>query len=355
MSNVVLLHNPMLEYRPDSSVPINIAAAAERIAQLLGGDLRPIENAGDSPYFVPFAAVHDPLALQKGINGHGDVYGGVVKELQHADKAVLHALASKSAVSPIWYSRTFAEKIAGSVLPGYTTFTREDTILAYKRMKADGLNARFKDPSNTGGLGQHLISHDNELHQLISQHGDKLSNDGIVIEADLKDHQTVTIGVTDLEGEKYSWYGRPYDVMHNDMVRFGGNELTVVRGEVSGLLAAASTVQDQLAIEQANQVFEAYDVLGTRISRATLDVVQGVGSDGRFLSGVTDPSIRPSASSAAEIRAIEAFHSQPDAWKVISRLEYDYSRDQPIEAGSSRELFLGHSRMNIFVELIEVV
>lgn len=39
MRNVSLLRNPVLEYRPDSSVPVNIAAVASRIAGVLGGEL----------------------------------------------------------------------------------------------------------------------------------------------------------------------------------------------------------------------------------------------------------------------------------------------------------------------------
>lgn len=60
MKNVALLHNPVLEYRPDSSVPVNIMATAERIAGLLGGNIISADDAGENPYSVPFAAVHEP-------------------------------------------------------------------------------------------------------------------------------------------------------------------------------------------------------------------------------------------------------------------------------------------------------
>jgi len=86
MRNVSLLHNAVLEYRPDSSVPVNIAAVAARIAGVLGGELVEQSSLDDSKaYYVPFAAVEKPLANQYGITGQGDLYGGIVNRPQHAD------------------------------------------------------------------------------------------------------------------------------------------------------------------------------------------------------------------------------------------------------------------------------
>jgi hypothetical protein len=72
------------------------------------------------------------------------------------------------------------------------------------------------------------------------------------------------------------------------------------------------------------------------------------------MSGITDPSLRPSASSAAEVRAIEAFAANPDAEVVITRLVYDYTKELPLKADSSKELFVSHKRMDIFVELADI-
>jgi len=105
MKNVALLHNPVLEYRPDSSVPANITAVAHRIAGILEGDLIDEYKATQDTYRVPFAAVHKPLALQHGITGSGDVYGGIVLELNHADKAILHELPDWDSEHPSWYSQ----------------------------------------------------------------------------------------------------------------------------------------------------------------------------------------------------------------------------------------------------------
>lgn len=347
---VVLLDNAVLQYRPNSSVPVNIKAVANRIANYLDG-VDP--NYEVHPYFVPFAAVHADLADAKGIEGIGNLYGGIVRHHEHADKAILHAMpVEKTTGYPSWYSSEFARKVHDVVLPGYTAFTAEDVRAGYDLMHHDGLAVRLKDPANTGGLGQHLVDGYSDLREALVPYKHKLHKTGIVLEADLYRPVTVTIGYVNLKGETYTWYGRPYDVEHDGMMRFGGNELTVVRGGLSVLRGYADSSESLLAIGQAKRVFDAYSLLGTSISRATLDVVQGMSLSGSFMSGVTDPSLRPSASSAAEIRAIEALAVNPDAIMAKTKLVYDYWKRGGMLRG--QELFVSHPRMNILVELTRV-
>lgn len=350
---VVLLDNPVLEYRANSSVPVNIKAVASRIANYFD-NIDASATRTTQTYFVPFAAVHADLAKEKGIEGVGNLYGGIVRHHAHADKAILHVTPTQrsDAEIPSWYSREFSYSVQDAVLPGYTAFTAEDVMTGYDLMRHDGFAVRLKDPANTGGLGQHLVNGYSDLHEALVPYRHKLHKTGIVLEADLYRPVTVTIGYVNLEGEVYTWYGRPYDVEHEGMMRFGGNELTVVRGDLSVLRGYADNSESLLAIGQAKRVFDAYGLLDTSISRATLDVVQGMSLGGSFMSGVTDPSLRPSASSAAEIRAIEALAANPDATVAKTRLVYDYwKRD---ESTRGQELFVSHARMNILVELVRV-
>lgn len=349
MTQVVLLDNPVLQYRPNSSVPVNIKAVAKRIATYLD---RSASGHIMHSYYVPFAAVHVDLAQAKGITGLGSVYGGVVRHHEHADKAILHSLPVKSTERPSWYSSSFARRIQDVVLPGFTAFTSEDVKNGYDLMRHDGFAVRLKDPASTGGLGQHLVDDYADLREALVSYDNRLHKTGIILEADLFRPVTVTIGYVDLAGETYTWYGRPYDVEHDGMMRFGGNELTVVRGGLSVLRGHADNSESLLAIEQAKRVFDAYSLLGTSISRATLDIVQGMSSNGSFMSGVTDPSLRPSASSAAEIRAIEALAANPDTIMAKTKLTYDYWKRSSKMRG--KELFVSHSRMNIWVELVRV-
>lgn len=350
MSDVVLLDNPVLKYRANSSVPVNIAAVAKRIATHLGGDM--LEAARGEVYYVPFAAVHSDLATDRGVAGLGTLYGGIVREHQHADKAILHTLPSTGTAHPEWYSRSFAEAVRDVVLPGYTAFTHDDLVHGLDIMHGEGLSVRFKDPANTGGLGQHFVSSREELSRVAFEYADKISETGMVLEVDLHGPVTITVGYVNIKGVIYTWHGRPYDVEHDGMVRFGGNELLVVRGGLDVLRTHSADPHDQLAIDQAKRTFDAYSLLGATISRATLDIVQGTSCDGLFRSGVTDPSLRPSASSAAEIRAIEALAANPEATAATTRLKYDYTKSAA--RTPSQELFVGHSRMDILVELVGV-
>jgi hypothetical protein len=353
MSNVTLLDNPVLKYRPNSSVPVNIGAVAKRIAAHLGGKMLEATEVSGEVYYVPFAAVHADLAIDRGIKGLGSLYGGIVREHQHADKAILHTLPSMDADHPSWYSRAFAEAVRDVVLPGYTAFTQEDLACGFDLMRADGLSVRLKDPANTGGLGQYTIGSRNDLASVMSDYAGKISKTGMVLEADLHGPVTITIGYVNIKGETYTWHGRPYDVKHDGMTRFGGNELLVVRGGLDVLYAHSTDPHDRLAIAQVKRTLKAYSLLGAHISRATLDVVQGTSCEGEFLSGVTDPSLRPSASSAAEIRAIEALTANPKATVATARLKYDYEKSSA--RTPEQELFVDHSRMNILVELIGVL
>lgn len=352
MSNVTLLDNPVLKYRPNSSVPVNIGAVAKRIAAHLGGKVLEVGNTSGEVYYVPFAAVHAGLAASKGITGRGNLYGGIVREHQHADKAMLHILPKANAGHPHWYSRSFAEAVRDVVLPGYTAFTQEDLARSLNLMRADGLSVRLKDPANTGGLGQYVVNSRDDLTRVMSAYTGKISTTGMVLEADLHGPVTITIGYVNIKGKTYTWHGRPYDVEYDGMTRFGGNKLLVVRGGLDVLRTHSVDPHDRLAIDQAERAFDAYSLLGATISRATLDVVQGTSCDGTFLSGVTDPSLRPSASSAAEIRAIEALAANPNATAATTGLAYDYKKN--VVRSPRHEIFVDHSRMDILVELISV-
>lgn len=180
---VVLLDNPVLEYRANSSVPVNIKAVASRIANYFD-NVDTSTTRTTQTYFVPFAAVHADLAKEKGIEGVGNLYGGVVRHHAHADKAILHITPTQrsDAEIPSWYSQEFSYSVQDAVLPGYTAFTAEDVMTGYDLMQHDGFAVRLKDPANTGGLGQHLVNGYSDLHEALVPYRHKLHKTGIVLE-----------------------------------------------------------------------------------------------------------------------------------------------------------------------------
>lgn len=354
MSAVVVIDNPALSFRCGSSVPVSVAAVAERLSGILrslrGGAARP---ASDS-YFMPYSAVHEPLARACGISGDGDLYGGIVREPAHADKAMLHELASATAMHPRWYSWAFARALHGAVLPGFTVFSPDDAACAFELMRRRGIVPRFKDPSATGGLGQSLVRSQADLAEALQAHGDRLVKTGAILEADLSDAATITVGWVRIGGKEFSWCGRPYDVVVDGQTRFGGNEIRVVRGGLGRVEQYIQDERDLIAIRQACTVSGAYRLLGTVAARATLDAVQGVDTPGKLRSGITDPSLRPSASSAAEVRALEAFIEHPDAESVVTQLVYDYGTGMVAADTAKLELFAGNTHVRIVVGVVEV-
>lgn len=353
--DVLLLNNTGLEYRSNSSIPVNIRAIAHRIAGILDGEV--IQDGRDvsAPTFVvPYAAVTTAAAREHRISGNGDVYGGIVRESEQADKAALHKLIRTDAQYPNWYSPRFADSITQMTLPGFTAFSVEDAMQAFYALTRSGMTVRCKDPSNTGGVGQAKVETGDELEAFVSEFCNGIARKGVVIETDVTDPSTATVGRLDLLGQHYSWFGRPYDVQHGGQTRFGGNELTVVRGGFDALLPHISERADVVAIEQSAHVLSAYDRFGVVIPRGALDVVQGTTENGGFVSGITDPSFRPSGSSAAELKAVEALSAHPGAEVATTRVSFDYSNSRSTTAVSPDDIFAVHERVTIFVDLLSL-
>lgn len=342
MRNVMLLANGR-DVSPTGTITAKNLAVAERIATLLD------TTDTSSPYYIPFEAVYEEEATQKGITSAADLYGGIVRRAEHADKALLHVRAHAQE-APEWYEPQFAKAVEEAVLPGYTVFSPEEALLGYKHMVADGLRVRIKDPNERNARGQFVIENQKDLCNLLSELN-TIQTHGVVMEANLENHSTTAVGYVALGDTSYSWYGKTWNVMSRGKQKFGGNELTLVRGTFQDLSEIAKDPEHKIAIEQTSRVFDAYALCGAMISRATFDVVQGTAPNGQFLSGVTDPSIRPSASSPAEIHAIEVLENNPETSVVTSKVIYDYGH-QLTAPEPALELFASSTKTAIFVQTV---
>jgi hypothetical protein len=351
MKNVVLLNNGH-EIAPGSTINAKNMAVAEKIAGILGDAIVGGDANTGEQYHIPFEAVDAADAHHRGITGSDDLYGGIVRRPEQADKALLHVPVSRSEPYPDWYSPDFAREVSGAVLPGFTVFDREGARTAYRRLAVEGLTARLKDPAERSERGQFSVRTPEELEEALSQYRQGIGKSGLVVEADLDSADTISVGYVALGGEDYCWYGKTWDVEYGGKKKFGGNELTVVRGGFADLREQSIDSQHRLAVQQTGKVVEAYPACGAVISRATFDVVQGYAANGEFLSGVTDPSIRPSASSPAEVHAIQEFQAHPDASAITARVTYDYGHQ--MGATDERELFASSHKARIFVETVDM-
>ena len=172
---------------------------ARRLAAIKGYDFADeydrARRYSDPLYFVPNDTLVGIDAAQRlGIKGEQDLFGGVVPFAFTATKTITHPLPDADSRSPEGWSPEFADRVRDLVLPGYSAFARRDARVAGMRLLELG-RVRLKLPAGIGGLGQFVVDDERALDaQLESLDDDALSRDGLVLEQDLADVVTHSVG-----------------------------------------------------------------------------------------------------------------------------------------------------------------
>jgi len=293
--------------------------AARQLADLggadFGGDFDEDCHYPAPLYFVPKDTVCPiELARAMGIRCEADLFGGVAPYPFVATKAITHALESPDAPAPPGWCDGFGQRVREVVLPGGTAFTRESAIRLGERLLRDG-SVRAKNPDGIGGLGQSVIvdPHQLEVH-LDGLDESVLASRGIVLERNLQDPETLSVGQVRVGQMLISYFGLQSLTTNNKGQHvYGGSRLLVCRGGFEALLLRAPTNEIRLAIVQARKyhqaAFESYP--GMFASRCNYDVVQGADELGRWRSGVLEQSWQIGGASAAELLALQAFRADP--------------------------------------------
>jgi hypothetical protein len=296
------------------------AAFAQRIAALKGlayrGEHDPAQPYDRPVYFVPsdtLADVQEAHAL--GITGPHDLFGGVVPHPFVLTKAITHPLVHADAARPAGWSDDFAAHVAGAVLTGFTAFSLEDARAAGCALLRLGA-VRVKPVRATGGRGQQVVGVAAELmHCLESMADAELAEHGVVLEENLVDPVTFSIGQVLVGGLTVTYHGtqRLTSDPRGEQV-YGGSDLWLVRGGFDALLATRPPFDVRLAIDQArlyhDAVVECFP--GFFTSRLNYDVARGRGPLGQWRSGVLEQSWRVGGATGAELTALELFRGQPD-------------------------------------------
>jgi hypothetical protein len=314
-------------------------AVAERIAPLIDGVMLNDGDPTEAAYFVPDAPLLRPEASRLGIAGRDDLFGGVVSVRLHHDKAILHPLVGQGAQNNSHYSASFPRAIESAVLPGYTAFSISDALVGYGHLRRAGYEVRCKDPSQEGGNGQCVIEDERLLRRL---NPTRLANEGIVLEPDISDAVTMSLGHICLGGKTYSYYGYQTTTTLDGVITYGGTTLTMVRGEFGKLYSQVEDESVRLAICQANTVYEAYSWYDPILSRANFDIVQGHDGRGNFLSGVVDQSLRIGGASPAEVLAISALEAEASLDRATAQIVVMWNPTEP--PGSQDVLFFDDPR-----------
>ncbi|WP_326534592.1 DUF3182 family protein [Pseudorhodoferax sp.] len=266
-------------------------------------------------YLVPSdTLVGTDRAQALGIRGRDDFFGGVVPYPFVSTKAITHPLVSADASAPAGWNPAFSRMVGDAVLPGFTAFARADAQAAAERLLRDG-PVRVKLVRETGGNGQTVARDRAAFEACLAGIGDEmLAQDGVVIEQNLRQVQTLSVGQVHVAGIVATYFGyQRLTTNHKGAEVYGGSDLTVVRGDFQALLALALPREVRIAVEQALLYDSAAQACfpGFFASRINYDVAQGVMADDSWRSGVLEQSWRAGGATGAEIAALEAFHADP--------------------------------------------
>jgi hypothetical protein len=335
----VLVYAPM-EQAPGGHELASHLWVAERLAGLLGmsygGIGRDTErHPRGERYVVPYRTLNAREARRFGIESPADLFGGVVSEDFVGTKLITHGLVRPGAVAPSGWSDRFAAKIVDVVLPGYSVFTPSDLRTAAAQLLREG-SVRIKSPRDMGGLGQRVVKAMDELEPVIQDMGPgPWLDDGLVVERNLEEVATISVGVVLLDGIQASYVGRQRLTRdHAGRMVYGGTDLLCTRGDLEALRHLPLTGDQRLAVEQArcyhDEALACFP--GTYTSRANYDVAQGRDASGRWYSGVLEQSWRIGGASAAEVEAVSALLAHPSRHAVWASTYESYDPSEKIPA-----------------------
>lgn len=306
-------------------------------------------KSGKNYYHIPSKPISSADAEKYGIKSSEDIFGGVVEDLLHANKGILHTTLSNTSLHPSGYSQDFPKLIRNAVLPGYTAFSKAEAVEIMKCMNKHGTGSvRLKDPLESDASGQYVITNTIELDNVLSKYSDKnIFENGLVLEANINEAVTLSVGLIIFGNQEYSYFGKQKSVFHNGRSKYGGTEIAMFRGNFNNLINRVDTGSNlHIAISQTSTVFDAFGTLDPILSRANFDVVQGFNNKGEFLSGVTDQSFRLGGASPAEVLAISKLNSDKNIECVNAEVDliYDPTSKPP---DPEDVIFLDHSTLKI--------
>lgn len=300
------------EYLTQSEIARQLAAIK---GYAFAGEFDPARSYGCPLYFVPSdTLVTADSARALGVACEQDLFGGVVPFPFLATKAITHDLPPGHARAPEGWSSEFARLVGEDVLPGFSAFFVDDARRAGLRLLERG-KLRVKKASGLGGLGQWVVTSPGELDACLDAiDADELQRDGVVLEANLNQVVTYSVGRARVGGMVATYCGTQRLTTNNRGEKvYGGSSLLVVRGDFDVLLRLDLDDRVRTAVRQAcayhAAALAAYP--GIFASRANYDVAQGIDDAGQWHSGVLEQSWRIGGASAAELAALAAFKAAP--------------------------------------------
>jgi hypothetical protein len=174
------------------------------------------ELAGtETLFFVPDQTLLLEEARSLGIRNPEDFFEGIVPQKFIKTKSISHQLVSRNACRPDGWSEAFSTATYQSVLPGYSAFHTSDARVAAERLLQRGGAIRLKRTLCSGGRGQIVITTIKDVEQfLVEIREEELATYGLVLEENLRDAKTLSVGRINLSGFVLSYYGRLNGLMN---------------------------------------------------------------------------------------------------------------------------------------------
>ncbi|MBK5546884.1 DUF3182 family protein [Pseudomonas sp. TH04] len=325
---------------PQHEVDTN-RALARWLAQILGlkfgGSYDPQRHSDRDLYLLPTQTlIGAAQALRLNVKGPQDLWGGYVDYDFICTKAITHGLLSPDATAPEGWSPLFGERVRDVVLEGFSVFALQDARPAARRLLSRG-PIRLKPVHACAGRGQAVIHSVDAFEALLARpDAAQLFSEGVVLEQDLHEVVTHSVGQSFIGDHLFSYCGEQYltqDGQGEDV--YGGSDLLVVPGAYEDLLMLDLPADVREGIEQA-RVFDsaanqAYP--GFYASRRNYDIAQGLDSDGQRCSGVLEQSWRMGGASSAEVAALQSFINNPGLRAIrVSSVETYVDQALPADA-----------------------
>jgi len=307
------------ESTPDHERAVH-QALARSLATLLHTEVVEARmDAHDNLYYLPTATLIDPQRYQQlGITSIEDFFGGLVPHPYMATKAISHPLPA-GGLFPQGWTDDFARHASDALLKGYTVFSRDDALAAATLLLRDG-PLRMKQVRASAGRGQEVLDSIDDLERELQQlDSHDLALWGLVLEENLKDVETFSVGQVLVAGIVCSYYGVQHCTRdHQGESVYGGSDLVLVRGDYDKLLQLELEDPLRLAITQARTYEDAAcaSFPGFLASRRNYDVARGLNAQGHICSGVLEQSWRIGGASGAELLALRAFAEDPSLQRV---------------------------------------
>jgi Protein of unknown function (DUF3182) len=296
---------------------VTLSIVAQAIARIKGAKFAGLYDSAKrypgNVFFVP----DDTLVLDEasclGIRLPTDLFGAVVPYPFAKTKAITHQLVNPSADRPEGWSSAYAELVQDVVLPGYTVFSVDDARTAAERLLSSG-PIRIKEPLAAGGAGHAVATTIAEVEAFLEAFPEAaIAAHGLVVESNLRDVTTVSIGQITIDDMTIAYHGKQRVATNNAGCRvYGGSALVCVRGGWEALARLPMPGAVCLAAAQAKLYEDAMrEYPGFLVSRRNYDVAQGLDGKGRRRSGVLEASWRSGGASTAELAALSEFARDP--------------------------------------------